>query len=32
MSIHLRSITLLPEKYPTRKYYPFSLLILTDPF
>ena len=25
MSIHLKSITLLPEKYPTREHYPFIL-------
>jgi predicted ATPase len=25
MSIHLRSITLWPEKYPTRAHYPFAL-------
>lgn len=25
MSIHLKSVTLQPEKYPTREYYPFTL-------
>jgi len=27
MPIHLKSITLLPEKYPTRKHYPFTLSV-----
>jgi predicted ATPase len=25
MSVHLKSITLLPDKYPTREHYPFTL-------
>ena len=27
MSVHLKSITLCPEKYPTREHYPFTLPI-----